>query len=73
MIIRQILTLTFVVRRNERGPSTHPGYAALADPLFAFGGKKVEKIALFPACRREGGRAKQRPGELLPTQKPSFI
>jgi hypothetical protein len=22
---------------------THPGYAALADPLFAFGGKRVKK------------------------------
>jgi hypothetical protein len=44
---------------------THPDYAALVDPLFAFGVKRVvaEFKTLFPACGREGGRAKQRPGE----------
>ena len=44
---------------------THPDIVSLVDPLFAFGGKRVNenKITLFPACGREGGPAKRRPGE----------
>jgi hypothetical protein len=61
------MMMTMIIKR---APSTHPGYASLADPLFAFGRKRVEEIiqrkktTLFPACGREGGRAKQGPGEL---------
>jgi len=76
MIIKQLLpTIVNGLGCYERAPWTHPGYATLADPLFAFGGKRVEKLkkklTLFTACGREGGRAKQRPGELSP-QKPSI-
>jgi len=46
---------------------THPDYATLVDPLFRKRKRGLEKILqniLFRRRRREGGRAKPRPGEL---------
>jgi hypothetical protein len=34
----------FVIFPNERAPPTHPDCAALVDPLFACGGKRVKKF-----------------------------
>jgi hypothetical protein len=56
----------------------HPNFAALVHPLFCRQKRGFRKVGLnilrfflsiiltlFAACRREGGRAKQRPGELI--------
>ncbi len=47
---------------------THPDYTSLVGPLFAFRGKRTGGVSNNPTpsfrrSRREGGRAKQRPGE----------